>query len=73
MNHAPIEEYHLRFFLKESFCYPYAYYPIELRYHILHECRRYNHYWNPNRESFNYFIIFLEFNSGTFSLFNEIT
>jgi len=52
MNHAPIEEYCLRFFLKESFCCPYAYYPIESRCHMIHECRRYNNYWNPNRKSF---------------------
>ena len=68
MNHAPVKEYCLRFFLKESFCCPYVYYPIESRCHI-HECRRYNNYWNPNRESFNHFIIFLEFNSRTFSSF----
>jgi len=43
-NHAPIREYYLRFFQRESFECPCSNYPIELRCHILHECKRYNKY-----------------------------
>jgi len=46
VNHAPIEEYHLRFFPKEEFKCLYSLYPIELRKHSLHNCTRYNNYWN---------------------------
>ena len=49
-NHAPIGEYHLRFFLREPFECPCRVYPIESRHHILHNCRRYNKYWDSNRE-----------------------
>ena len=62
-NHAPIGEYHLRFFPKESFT-PQGQYPIETRNHIIYKCRRFNNYWNPNRESLKNFIAFLEFNPG---------
>ena len=43
-NHAPIEKYCLRFFPKENFNCLYRNYLIKSRYHILHECRRYNNY-----------------------------
>ena len=66
-NHALTEEYYLRFFPKENFSCPCSHYLIESRHHILHECRRYNKYWNPNREYFNHFIMFLEFNPRAFS------
>jgi len=49
-NHASIGKYHLRFFSREFFKYLYRSYPIELRCHILHKCRRYNNYWNSNRD-----------------------
>ena len=48
-NYASIGEYCLRFFPKKNFCSLCGYYPIELRHYILHKCRRYNNYWNPNR------------------------
>jgi len=72
-NHAPIGEYHLRFFSKKNFSYSYSYYLIELRCYILYEYRIYNKYWNSNKEFFNYFIIFSEFNPRTFSFHKEIT
>ena len=43
-NHMLIEEYQLRFFPKENFNCLYESYPIESKYHILHECRKYNKY-----------------------------
>jgi len=73
MNHAPIGKYHLRFFLRENFSCSCSLYLIESRQHILHEYRRYNKYWNPNRESFSYFIAFLKFNPGNFSFHKGIT
>ena len=46
-NHAPIGKYRLRIFPREEFKCPCGIYSIELRQHILHECRRFNKYWNP--------------------------
>ena len=46
-NHAPIGEYRLWFFPSMDFLCPYNNYPIESRRHILHECERFNGYWNP--------------------------
>ena len=43
-NHAPIGKYRLRFFPNEEFRCPCGQYPIKLRCHILHECRRFNKY-----------------------------
>jgi len=43
-NHAPIGEYHLRFFPNKQFSCPCNKYPIETRRHILHECQRFNEY-----------------------------
>ena len=37
-NHAPIGEYHLRFFSNENFNCSYNKYSIKTRRHILHEC-----------------------------------
>jgi len=47
INHAPIEEYHLCFFLNKDFSCLCGNYPIKTRYHILHKCKRFNKYWNP--------------------------
>jgi len=71
-NHAPIGEYRLRFFPREEFKCPYGRYPIESRHHIFHECGRFNGYWNPRRDSLNYFITFLAFNPRAFSFPNQI-
>ena len=43
-NHAPIGEYRLKFFPREEFKCLCGSYPIESRYHILHECGRFNRY-----------------------------
>jgi len=66
-NHAPIGEYRLKFFPNEDFSCPCGLYPIEMRQHILHECRRFNEYWNPRRDSIAHFIQFLERNPRAFS------
>ena len=66
-NHAPIGEYWLRFFPKEDFKCPCGNYPIESRRHILHECRRFNGYWNPRRDSLNHFTMFLIANPLAFA------
>jgi len=73
VNHAPIGEYRLRFFPREDFACPYGEYPIETRCHILYDCRRFNNYWNPRRDSIAHFILFLEFNGNTFSFSENIT
>jgi len=67
INHAPIGEYRLRFFPKENFSCPCGLYPIKSRRHILYDCRRFNNYWNPRRDSIGHFTLFLEFNSRAFS------
>jgi len=72
-NHAPIGEYRLRFLPREDFSCPCSFYPIESRRHILHECRRFNKYWNPRRDSISHFILFLEFNPNAFAFANPIT
>ena len=66
-NHAPIGEYHLCFFPREEFSCPCSLYPIETRHHILHECGRFNKYWNPRRNLIVHFILFLEFNPCAFA------
>ena len=66
-NHAPIREYHLKFFPNKNFKCPCNNYPIELRRYILHECRRFNRYWNPRRDSLNHFVMFLVSNPKAFA------
>ena len=66
-NHAPIGEYQLIFFPNENFTYLCNDYPIESRRHILHECRRFNGYLNPRRDSLNHFVIFLITNPNAFA------
>jgi len=72
-NHAPIGEYWLRFFLREEFSCLCGFYPIESRCHILYDCRRFNKYWNPMRDTIHQFISFLEFNLNAFSFGESIT
>ena len=72
INHAPIGEYRLRFFLREEFRCPCNHYPIESRQHILHECVRFNGYWNPRRDSFSHFVMFLVLNPNAFSFCNSL-
>ena len=46
VNYTLTEEYHLRFFPREEFACPCGQYLIEMRYHILYECKKFNKYWN---------------------------
>ncbi|KAL9709880.1 hypothetical protein Ac2012v2_006936 [Leucoagaricus gongylophorus] len=71
INHAPIGEYRLCFFPNMDFACPCNNYPIESRRHILHECRRFNGYWNPRRDSLKHFTMFLTTNPNAFA-FNVI-
>jgi len=73
VNHASIGEYRLRFFCQKNISCLCSDYPIETRWHILHECRRFNKYWNPRRDSISHFILFLEFNCRAFSFEGAIT
>jgi len=66
-NHAPTSKYRLRFFPKEEFKCSCGSYPIESRHHILHECGRFNGYWNPRRDSLSHFVMFLVANLGAFT------
>jgi len=65
-NHAPIGEYQLRFFPSEIFSCPCGLYPIKSRRHILHECQRFNKYWNPRRDTLSHFSLFLQLNPSAF-------
>ena len=66
-NHAPIGEYRLQFFPSLDFSCPYDNYPIESRRHILHECKRFNGYWNPRRDTLKHFVMFLIANPNAFT------
>jgi len=66
-NHAPIGKYRLRFFPGMDFLCPCSNYPIETQRHILHECQRFNEYWNPRRDSLSHFVMFLMANSNVFA------
>jgi len=66
-NHAPIGEYRLRFFPREEFKCLCGLYPIESRRHILHDCKRFNGYWNPRRDSLSHFVMFLKANPLAFA------
>ena len=66
-NHAPIREYRLRFFPSLDFSYLYNTYPIKLRRHILHKCKRFNKYWNLRRDVLKHFVMFLTTNPNVFA------
>ena len=68
-NHTPISEYRLRF-LREEFRCPCDHYSIKSRRYILHDCIRFNGYWNSRRDSFSHFIMFLVLNPNVFSFCN---
>ena len=72
INHAPIGEYHLCFFSKESFSCPCRNYLIKTRYHILYKYKRFNNYWNLRQDTICYFMFFLIFNSNIFSFGESI-
>ena len=71
-NHAPTNEYRLRFFPREDFKCLCSLYPIESRCHILYKCRRFNGCWNPRRDSLSHFIMFLEFNLSAFTFSDSL-
>ena len=71
MNHAPIGEYCLRFFPSKDFKCLYRNYPIKTRRYILHDCMRFNGYWNPRRDSLCHFIIFLIANPRAFAFIDN--
>ena len=65
-NHTPIGEYRLRFVPNKNFKCPCGNYSIKSRRHILHECMRFNRYWNLRRDSLSHFIMFLIANPNAF-------
>ena len=71
-NHAPTGEYRLRFFPREDFKCLCGLYPIESRHYILHECGRFNGYWNLRRDSLSHFVMFLEFNLSAFAFSDSL-
>jgi len=70
-NHAPIGEYRLRFFPNMDFACPCNNYSIESRRHILHECQRFNRYWNPRRDTLTHFVMFLTSNPNAFAFIDN--
>ena len=70
-NHALIREYRLRFFPREEFKYPCSMYPIKSRRHILHNCNRFNSYWNLRRDSLSHFVMFLKSNPNAFTFLSN--
>ena len=72
-NHAPISEYWLFFFLRKEFSCPCSLYSIEIRWNILHKCRRFNKYWNPRRDLIAYFILLLKLNLSVFVFTSHTT
>ena len=72
VNYVSIRNYWLRFFPREEFACLCSLYPIVLRQHILHECKRFNNYWNLKRVSIGHFILFLIYNGKAFSFEDSI-
>ena len=70
-NHTPIGEYRLRFFPREEFKCSCSLYSIESYRHILHDCRRFNGYWNLRQDSLSHFVMFLEANPNTFTFLDN--
>ena len=70
-NHTPIGEYRLRFFPREEFKCLCGLYPIKSWRHILHDCRRFNGYWNPRWDSLSHFVMFLKANPNTFAFIDN--
>ena len=70
-NHTPIGEYRLRFFPREEFKCLCSVYSIESRRHILHDCRRFNSYWNLRRDTLSHFVMFLESNPNAFAFLDN--
>ena len=66
-NHTLISKYRLRFFPDQDFSCPCSKYPIKSRQCTLHECKRFNNYQNPRKNSLGHFVSFLDHNSNAFS------
>ena len=66
-NHTPIGKYRLRFFLNKEFKCLCKTYTIKSKRHILHDCMRFNGYWNPKWDFLSYFVMFLIANPNTFT------
>jgi len=62
-----------RAIIKKEFKCPCGQYPIKTRQYILHECRRFNNYWNPRWDTIAHFTLFLGYNNNTFSFGESIT
>ena len=73
INYASIEEYCLCFFPNEDFSCPCGNYLAESRCHILHNCMRFNNYWNPRRDIISYLVSFSEFHLNVFFFRESIT
>jgi len=67
LDNVPIGKYQLRFFSKEEFKCLYGNFLIESRRHILHDCMRFNGYWNPRQDSLDHFVMFLVTNPAVFA------
>ena len=60
VNHAPIGEYHLRFFPNEDFSCPCGNYLIETRHHILYKYRRFDNYWKSEMRHYRSFCVLFD-------------
>jgi len=47
-------------------------YLIKTRRYILYECKKFNKYWNPRRDTIVHFALFLQLNPNAF-YFSEVT
>ena len=72
-NHVPIREYRLRFFPNMEFSCPCNEYPIESRRHILYDCKGFNGYWNPRRDTLKHFVMFLNANPSAFAFQDSLS
>ena len=61
-NYTAIKEYHLYSFPRENFSYPCGSYSVEIRHYIIHNCRKFNNYWNLIKDMISQFISFLKYN-----------
>ena len=71
-NHVLIGEYRLRFFPNMEFSCLYNEYPIKSRRHILYDCKRFNRYWNPRRDTLKHFVMFLNANPNAFAFHDSV-
>ena len=72
INHTSIGEYYFYLFSKENFNCLCRNYLIKSRHYILHNCRRFNNYWNLRQDTISHFVSFLVFNKNIFSFGESI-